>query len=131
MTLNDIVGAVLDRLDTGVDLLPIKYDSAAFEHNGSPYVEMIVSPRDTQIETVDNGDLMSGFLVFNVYMPKQSGTFAAFAQGQKFIDLFHRGLQFGGVEITKTGTINNPVHEESWDFTPVVIEYEARSCAIP
>ena len=130
MTLNKIQQAVFDRVEAATGLLPIKYQHKAFNHNGSPYVEMIVSPLDTRAETIDGGDIMPGFIGFNVYVPSDYGVSYPASEGQKFVDLFPRDLRFDGVYIVDTGTIRASVEDdEVWRFTPVLIPYEADSCA--
>lgn len=126
-TLNDIRLAVFKRVDAATGLLPIKHHKRKFEHNDNPFAEVIISPIETRLDTADGGDLLGGFILVNVYVPKNYGAFYPAEEGQKFLDLFPRDLTLGSVRITKSGTIQTPVDDGAWDFTPVLIQYEAAS----
>lgn len=126
-TLYDIQTAVIDRVEAASGLLPIKLQSKKFEHNDKPYADLMIEPTDTQIYTI-NSDLLTGFILVNIYMPQDSGPMYPAQEGQKFLDLFPRDLVFDHVRIIKTGVILSPKNKGAWDFTPVLIEYEAHSC---
>ena len=126
-TLTDIQLAVFERVRDADGLLPIKYQGKEYAHGDSAYVEVIVSPVETRAETIDGGDIMPGFIQFNVYAPNNYGALYGAIEGQKFVDLFPRDLRLGGMRILNTGTIRGIVEDGAWDFTPVLIEYEADS----
>jgi len=130
-TLNDIQLEVFGRVQGAIRLLPIKYDAKDFKHGDLPFAELIIAPMDTQIDTVDGGDLLQGFILANMNAPKNYGANWAAIEGQKFIDLFPRDLMLTHFRITRTGTIKSPLPRgDDWQFTPVLIEYEANSCQI-
>ncbi len=128
-TLPDIQLSIYERVEAATGLLPLKHDDKVFKPNNSAYAELIISPVDTRSETIDGGDILPGFIVFNVYVPRNYGPYYPATEGQKFLDLFPRDLKLGQLRIMNTGTIRAPVENGEWNFTPVLIEYEADSCS--
>ena len=128
MNLAEIQVAVVNRIESATGLLPVKQYAKRFNHGGSPYVELIISPSETELETVDGGDLMSGIILLKVFTPDDHGAHYPAEEAQKFLDLFPRDLEFDGIRIPRTGTIRQPVdNEDAWWYTPATIQYEADS----
>lgn len=131
MNLAEIQVAVVGRIESATGLLPVKQYAKHFDHGGNPYVELIISPSETESETVDGGDLMSGIILLKVFTPDDHGSNYPAIEAQKFLDLFPRDLEFDGIRIPKTGTIRLPVdNEDAWWYTPATIQYEADACKL-
>ena len=103
-----------------------------------PYVEYIHSP-DRPAALV-NGSDKNGFIVVNVWVPKNYGAHESLKQGETIIGLFPRGTELqaanlngsqftislgvGDIEPQRRGTGDR----DKWAYTTVSIRYEALNC---
>lgn len=125
-TLTSIQLAVFDHVKAAAGLLPIKKQGKKFDHNDQPYAALIISPMDTESETIDGGDRVRGFILFNIYTPKNYGANWAAAEGEKLIALFPRDSKLGPIRIDGTGSIRALYdNRKGWDITPTLVKYEA------
>ena len=134
MTVNDIQNAVRSHITSNqAGLLPVKWDDERIDHDDKPYLEVIISPDETDPAMID-GDLLIGVLLGNVYFRKGTGANYPTIEAQKFIDLFPRGTQnIGGldIDITQTGTPLNPARDQQrpeWKYVSGLVRYDAASC---
>ena len=103
-----------------------------------PYIEYIHSPdRPTSLV---NGSDKNGFIVVNVWVPKNYGAHEPLKQGENIISLFPRGselpgtnadgsqftisLGLGDIEPQRRGSGDR----DKWSYTTVSVRYEALNC---
>jgi len=142
-TNDGIAIAVITRLEAnlitaGGLLWPLKNQNK--DHTtSSPFIEYIPSP-DRPNATVSGGDL-NGFILVNVWVPKNHGTVESMKQGEIIISLFKRGTEMQATNQT-TGELftvhlglgdiepqrNGSGDRDKLCYTSTMIRYEALSC---